>query len=278
MKRSFWAVIGLTVIFSVPAAAQSVEAMLTEKGRSALSGSKSSVGQAMYNFTDDQSLIFRKGILGGIFDRNIEEIKPNYLQEAVYFEARTMNIAHGQDLENYNKLLDLKSLSSAYIDKSKGGNSDTAPLFTNIRIFSDATFKTEVKAIEPVTVIPPAARYYAIMRDERFGNVRYAIDFTYQNGVMGISITNLARVKFVFWNVAEPEGLRISFYIVPVSNGYAYMAQIAAAVSDIDAMRKRVNFPTFFSRRIEGIKGWVFNRLYGVNLKQSIGITDIEVL
>ncbi|MCL2519623.1 MAG: hypothetical protein FWE37_01280 [Spirochaetaceae bacterium] len=265
--------ISLFFLLATVAHSQNLNGLLTPYGQQRLNNQQSLAHASRNHFVTGDSLIFNNSAFNGFFSNIINQIQPTYLQQILYVEPAGLVTNRPGTLQIYNSLLNLSSLEQAHIMRDRG----TSPLFRNIRIFTDENFRNEIRAIPAVTTIPNQARYFVIMRDERFGNVRYSISFSHNNGSIGVNITNLERVRFMLWTVAESNGLSISFTITPTVQGYVYAAQVAANVKDLDNVLNRIHLPSFFSRRIEGIKGWLFSQLFGLTVMQGIHPTAISL-
>jgi hypothetical protein len=274
LKKNYLPFFVFLALAKLPVTAQAMASLLTPDGAQAMVKGNGAGRVVRYNYVNSDELLVRPGALLGLPNAAIQQVKANYVQQTLYLAPSSLGLPTLSSLELYNKLLDVKSLLNATQLKNNG---KFAPLFKSVQLYSDETFKQQVDSFKMVDVIPEQARYYVRLHDDRLGNLRYTLDITYRQGIMGLTFINLDKANYLVTQVAPVGGIAISLYFSPVNEGVLYVLQIAMQLVNSDEIRKHIDLESFFGRRVEGFKGWLFNHLFNVQVEQGISVIPLVV-
>lgn len=137
-------------------------------------------------------------------------------------------------------------------------------------LFSDAyTLTSEKKGKKAYDVkfeyAPESYEYEiaAYLKDNIFGGNTYRIKYDIEGNEIFMTITNLSKLKFLFYTAVEKEELNMSVDIVMLDEGIAIfgLSTINDAEEYIETPVTDVHLPSAFTRRITSLKDWFIEEI-----------------
>ena len=166
-------------------------------------------------------------------------------------------------LEIINTLLSISTIKGiTYISYSAGEKPKV--------LFSDAyTLTSEKKGKKAYDVefeyAPEKYEYEiaAYLKDNIFGGNNYKIKYDIKGNEIFMTITNLSKLKFLFYTAVKEEELNLCVDVLMTDEGIAIfgMATIMDAEEYIETPITDVHLPSAFTRRITSLKDWFIKEI-----------------
>lgn len=256
----------ISLVFSLALSARGFSAPSLQSLLSPTSAEALLKGERVWHTSYEGKLaLLASGFAAETAQKYLDETEASFSEEVLYF-APAGFAPEKSPLEIFNSILDISSLEQARVKKNDDSYS---PLFQKISIFFDKDKKEELKTPLVLEELPDSMSLYASMRDDRLGSIFYQFDYTARESGIALSMLNLVPLRYLFFGIADKESLRTTFIQMPTAEGVLYVAHIAGHINNLDSIKKRLDLPSFFSRRIEGLKAWFFKQAYGLNIVQT---------
>lgn len=218
------------------------------------------------NYSPQHSLVI-SGLISERIQRYVNELNANFSLEFLYFvpNGQFEEPSFDQVLE---ALFDVESLTDAYMIRKNKKQS----LFNNVVVFDNFENRQKITpTIDVAGVKLPISHHLDVsLKDSRLGKIDYRIEFFMNDQLTAMSMLNYSVASYMTRKIADKQKIRLSFFKEKVDGGFLYVAHIAAQIHDLDKAVQNIHLPSFFSRRLEGIKGWYFLQVYGVRVEQGI--------
>ncbi|NIZ19550.1 DUF6675 family protein [Entomospira culicis] len=206
----------------------------------------------------------QSGVLREQMTTYINEVGANLSLEFLYFVPASQH-AKRSNKDVVEALLHIRTLGTAYMIR----NDKEQALFSNVEVLDN--FQNRKKINSPVSVtIPFSYQRYISLKDARFGKIDYRVDYLADNQNVVVSMLNFSTLSYMMRKIADSQKMRLSFMQQEVSEGMLYVGHITAQIHNLDKAKESIHLPSFFSRRVEGMKGWYFQQVHGIKVNQGV--------
>ncbi|NIZ46348.1 hypothetical protein PVA44_06400 [Entomospira nematocerorum] len=223
-----------------------------------------------YVFNEDSRIDVHHTMAGIAHDtikRHINELDANFSLEFLYFIPKDQ-LPTRKSSEILKQILQIESLKTAYMMRNNGKEQ---PLFKQVEVlnnFKDRK-KVNVQIEEPIS-IPFQSELFISLKDSRFGKIDYQVNYLASNELVLVSLLNFTPLSYMGKKIAQAHSMRLSFMEQVVDEGTLFVGHVVGNISDLEKAKKSIHLPSFFSRRVEGIKGWYFNQVYDMKIPQGV--------
>jgi hypothetical protein len=199
-----------------------------------------------------------------------KDMTPNYIVRNYYtFPVSDFKIA--DQLEVYNKLISFPSLDATYIVR-KGKKT---PFLSQVSVLDQTTLQKI--SLQPLTAIPQHANYLLVVKDAKFGQVKYQIETDYQDGMMLWTMTNVTKINYFGQTLAEPYDFKTQFILYQQDAQWLLIAQSVMNIPKLEQASNSIDLKSFFSKRLEGLKTWYMAQVFQVVVKQGVFPRPIQI-
>ncbi len=198
----------------------------------------------------------------------------NYTVQIVYFAPDDI-LPLRTDLQIYNAVKNVESLSDSYVLRK--GRKD--PFMTKIQEYSGTEFKKRTRFIPlEQPPIPFFNESYFKAKDTRFGTINYTLAYRYEQGRFMLNLTNDSKIDYLLYPIAEKGKFTTVLTAQPVQEGILYILHVFVAMKNLKTAESNIDLRTFFSRRLEALKGWYFRQVYDIEVVQGILPEPIKIV
>lgn len=207
------------------------------------------------------------------FEEIYYQTDANYSVQILYFVPRG-TLPQRSDLEIYNSIKKVLSLDNSYVVRDNRHD----PFMTKVHEYSGPEFKTKIQFI-PLTQgpIPIYSESYIKAKDTRFGTIGYTIAYRYRQGRFMINLTNLSNISYIMYPIAAAGKFSTVLTAQPVRDGVLYISQAFVSFKNLKTAESSIDLRTFFSRRLEALKGWYFRQVYQIEVIQGVFPESIKI-
>lgn len=190
----------------------------------------------------------------------------NYTEQILYFVPNGL-LPKRTDLQVYNAVKNVESLEQSYVVRDKRRD----PFMSKVHEFATTALKQRVK-YTPLEVppIPIYSESYIKAKDTRFGTIGYTISYRYNKGRLIINLSNLSSIHYMVYPIADAQKFSTIVTVQPLKEGTLYIFQTFASLKNLKNAESNIDLRTFFSRRLEALKGWYFRQVYQVEVVQGV--------
>ncbi|MGL4523904.1 MAG: DUF6675 family protein [Spirochaetia bacterium] len=202
------------------------------------------------------------------------ETASNYTVQILYYIPQNL-LTPLTNQQIYQAITDVSSLKKSYVVRDDRRD----PFMTNVQEFTSSRFREKAIIDHSSTLkeVPIFTEKYLRAKDTRFGTIEYNVAYRYTMGRFMIIMKNIDPINYLFYKIADPNQFTTVITIQPVQGGLLYCVQAFSSVKNLKTVEKKIDLRTFFSRRLEGIKGWFFRQVYGIEVKQGVFPVSVKL-
>ncbi|NIZ41221.1 hypothetical protein PVA45_06860 [Entomospira entomophila] len=224
-------------------------------------------GYVFYEYSGIDIHHMKSGVIYQMIQQHIRDMDANFSLEFLYFIPKG-KLPAKTNAEILSKILRVETLGSTYMIRN-GGKEQV--LFKQIEVLNNFKDRKKVsEQIEQKIQLPFEKHMFITLKDARFGKIDYDVTYEASDKFLMISLLNSTPLSYAGKTIATSQAMRLSFMQQELSEGTLYVGHVVGKIHDLEKARKSIHLPSFFSRRIEGLKGWYFQQVYGVKVPQGI--------
>ncbi len=201
------------------------------------------------------------------------QLPANYTVQIIYFAPDNILPARS-DLQIYNAVKNVESLDNSYVLRK--GRKD--PFMTKVHEYAGIEFKKRMQ-FTPLEKgpIPLFSESYFKAKDTRFGNTSYILTYRYEQERFMLNLTNESAIDYLIYPIAEKGKFSTVLMAQRVRGGILFILHTFVSLKNLKTAESNIDLRTFFSRRLEALKGWYFREVYGLELVQGILPEPIKI-